>query len=187
MWKFARCLAAAGIAATGAFFVSATTATEAVASGKPQVIQISTLSRGGPNKIVANDNVRRTNGVSPTRKTGPGMVTPPKQVLNPNPKPKLNKNGRPIYVDHYDKDGSRQISRKVGGHGKKGGHNRGLTVQQLLDGEGRAGLKRVPVFNKNGTLKHYKFACELTTGPKVYCPFGLRYNALQMHRTFPKL
>jgi len=34
MWKFARCLAAAGIAATGAFFVSATTATEAAAKGK---------------------------------------------------------------------------------------------------------------------------------------------------------
>ncbi len=34
MWKFARCLAAAGIAATGALFVGATTAAEAAAKGK---------------------------------------------------------------------------------------------------------------------------------------------------------
>jgi len=46
MWKFARCLAAAGIAATGAFFVSATTATEAAAKGKHAPKVYATLPNG---------------------------------------------------------------------------------------------------------------------------------------------
>ena len=46
MSKLTRCLAAAGIAATGALFVSATTATEAVAKGKHASKVYATLPNG---------------------------------------------------------------------------------------------------------------------------------------------
>jgi len=46
MWKLTRCLAAAGIAATGALFVSAATATEAAAKGKHAPKVYATLPNG---------------------------------------------------------------------------------------------------------------------------------------------
>lgn len=75
MWKLTRCLAAAGIAATGAFFVSATTATEAVASGKtaarPTIKNQFMGSKVNPKHSKLNSTHSKVNSTQPTpRKKG---------------------------------------------------------------------------------------------------------------------